>query len=130
MKKIFENIIVLIAILFVFFLIFIFINTSIIDPSRLAKDHRFTIAKITKIKAIVDGGLFADFTYKIKNKYYKGGADLGYIKVEEGNRFFLKYNTKNPNNCYILFESPVPEDIAEAPNEGWNTLAAFDDKSK
>jgi len=122
MKKIFDNIFVLIAILFVSFLIFIFVKTSITDPCGLARDHRFTIAKITEIKAIVDGGLFADFTFKIKNEYFKGGADLGYIKVEVGDIYFLKYNTKNPNNCYILFDNPVPSELKEAPTDGWANI--------
>jgi hypothetical protein len=130
MRKTFDKIIVIVAILFVLSLIFIFIKTSVIDPSRLVKEHRYTIAKITKVEAIVDGGLFADFTFRINNKCFQGGADLGHIKVIEGDRYFLKYYTKNPNNCYILFENPVPLELKEAPPEGWITLPILGDKSK
>lgn len=75
------------------------------------------------------GGHYFDFQYIYQGSIYTGYASSYKInKNDEGRRFFVEVNSKNPDECLIDISLPVPDSISEAPYDGWKELPIKTDK--
>ena len=45
--------------------------------------------------------------------------------VTSGGRYYVQLSSKNPNNCKLLLEYPVPDSIDIAPSEGWDYMPGY-----
>lgn len=51
------------------------------------------------------------------------------IRTTNG-RYYVEFSSKNPDNCKLLLLYPVPDSIKAVPEEGWNYLPGFKNRSK
>jgi hypothetical protein len=48
--------------------------------------------------------------------------------IIEGGRYYVQLSSKNPSNCKLLLEYPVPDSISEAPDHGWVYMPGYGKK--
>ena len=63
------------------------------------------------------------FDYSIDGEKLEGTISLPELDIKgPGARYFVKYNTKNKYFVELLKNKPVPEQITQAPKEGWEHI--------
>lgn len=89
---------------------------------KIKSNGVYGIATIYNI-VVKKGGYYFDFDYAYQGHQYTEYASSYQInKNDEGRRFFVLINSKNPTECLIDIRLPVPDSIAEAPFDGWTKL--------
>ncbi|WP_343748897.1 hypothetical protein [Fluviicola sp.] len=98
--------------------------------SELNNGSRFTIIKVEKKQYFDNGDPMAHFYLKYENKTY----DLGFTidnsfnrEVNEGDRLFIRFSTKDPTVFKIIDYPMVPKNTI-APENGWNSMPMGDDR--
>ena len=84
---------------------------------------KYTIGKVENIRARANLDYALDFSFNVNNITFD--AIWGVESVNKaliGSRFFVKFESGNPDNCEILLDKPVPDSIKEAPPEGWDKI--------
>lgn len=122
MNKIVDTIQVLFGIALIIVFVVIIIKTLIIDPFSLSKNYRYTVCNVKKIVYPVEGSPMADYEFRFGESEFNGTSSFYPYKVKIDERFFVKFYVKNPQNCQILFDIPVPDSIIDVPAEGWKEL--------
>lgn len=101
-------------------MIFSIIKTNY-SSSALEKNHRYTIAYGNGI-SYGDGGTFFRAYYTVNGIRYNASI---VVLPEDKNvykfgRYYMKYNPDDVGGLIdVLFESPVPDSIIQAPDTGW-----------
>jgi hypothetical protein len=112
--------------MFFIVIIFIIIYTVIkynYDREKRISNPRYTIGTVINLNGGSKAGNSIDFIYKVKNKGYSGRWSIqGYHTKLIGKRFYIKFESGNPDNCEILLDKPVPDSIKTASPEGWEKI--------
>jgi hypothetical protein len=105
-------------------IVFIIIKYLVIDSVNLKRNHRYTIATVSKIYSVSEGPRSADFDYYVNYKHYSGPGDISNVKrnINLGDRVYIEFYIKNPNNAKVLLQYVVPDSIDESPINGWDSL--------
>jgi hypothetical protein len=99
------------------------IGKNVFEKKSLEKESRYTIGEITNFEPKSRAGYRIDFKYEVQGKEYKAfGGIYENNKEIVGKKFFIKYSPNNPKNCQILLDKPVPDNIKNAPTEGWTEI--------
>ena len=108
-------------------ILFLFIGAMMIkyflDKEKLEKDYRITIANIYQYETLSRSGYDLYFSYTVDGKKYESD----YIvydnpKIYVGKNFFVRFSPKNPKNCEVLLNQPVPNHIDKTPLNGWKEI--------
>ncbi|HKB43383.1 MAG TPA: hypothetical protein VKC90_03305 [Chitinophagaceae bacterium] len=119
-EKIISSIIVLVA-----FAIWGYFNQT--KTNRLKKQRnkyaKYTIGITNGSFNNVKGGRKIHYKYKIEGDEYSERNYWPWLNnsvVTTGGRYFVKFDSTNASNAEMLFRCPVPENIQDAPKNGWN----------
>ena len=98
--------------------------------SERNSEPRYSIGIITeKYKNIRSTNPKAYYKYYVNGRYYSGSNyyNTDHYKVEIGDRFYVKFYRKDPNNVEILFDKPVLSDdiILIKPDSGWVNIPEY-----
>ncbi len=111
-------------------LLFTFISLVILkyylDRHNLKKEHRFTIGSVYRFEVLAKSGYDLYFNYYVKEKKYE--SDYIVYKNPKSfvdKRFFVNFSPSNPQNCRLLIGTPVPDNIKNAPPEGWERIPEY-----
>lgn len=104
------------------FLLFV-VLTGYIDKKKLEKEHRITIGIIYDY-VVRQGGRGLYYSYYVNGKKYKRSCTVYYnLKYLINKRFFVMFYPPNPKNSkLLLLHGTVPEQIQQAPPEGWKGI--------
>ncbi len=123
-KKVVFSVLILLALV----VFIIYNNTKISERiNERKKDARYTIG-ITGNKYYnpKSSKPIIEFSYCSNGVIFTGtesiGANCEKNVIAKGGRYFVEFSSKNPNNCELLLNSPVPDSILIAPDDGWNRL--------
>jgi hypothetical protein len=108
----------------------IFVVVVIFNEARLRRKAlelknfpRYTIG-ITLQSRKTRSGRYVDYKYYVHGSRYIGIDPYPFavdsINVS-GGRYFVKYSARNPGNAKMLFDHPVADSIADAPDSGWTS---------
>ena len=118
-----NNNIKIISIILFFIIIFSVFIKNIYNNKLLEKSSKYTIGNIISINPNGNAGYRIYFTYEVNNKSYKAfGGIYRNNKNLIGKRYYIKFSPSNPNICKLLLEKEVPENIKNAPPEGWDKI--------
>lgn len=103
----------------IFFIVYI-----IYQHFQISSSFKFTVAEITKIEIIADGGgPIATCTYKVNGKIYNRPAvisnKIDIFKI--GRKFYIKFYTKNPYNSELT-EISFLDTLIAIPPTGWDRI--------
>ncbi len=89
----------------------------------LNRNYRITIAE-TSGKRPTHKGVRIDFKFKVGSTEFIGSKDPTTEGPEKvvGGRYFIKYLPSDPQVNDLLWNSPVPSHILEAPVDGWDEI--------
>jgi hypothetical protein len=106
----------------VLLLMLVWIGYDFANLTRLSMNHRFTIGTVTK-KVKTGKGPFFHYQFWVSGKSFEGGAppDENPMAVE-GSRYYVKFLPNDPTISSILWELPVPVNVQQAPEQGWERL--------
>jgi hypothetical protein len=87
-------------------------------------DYRYTVATVTSIEALLNGGPAANITYSVNGKLYKGWIerDRFNIKLYKDDRIYFMYLIANPEYGEAVSEKLVPDTLKVIPPSGWKKL--------
>jgi hypothetical protein len=101
-------------------IILLLIAKNIYDSHMLKSDYRYTIGSVFEIK-VTRSGYCPHFIYNVNGEQYEGSIALNKLDNSYiGERYIVKFYTKNPNNCSILLAMPVSDSIQKIPDFGWS----------
>ena len=96
------------------------------------ENYRYSIATLTKTTSRGKGGWGNEYNYIFKNSTEKGRGNITedsveYYKSKIGSTFLIKIHSNKWVNKYfftsrIYINKPAPDNIKEAPSEGWKEL--------
>ncbi len=122
-SKIGKNIVIGIISLVVLIWIIIPASLNIIRYNSLPKKGIYSIGVITNIIDDRRSAASVNFAYTYQNKSYVDVAVADkYNPKLIGKRFFVLFHPKHPKMVKMLLDKPVPDDIENAPDEGWKQL--------
>ena len=112
-----------IGILFLLLLVVFVVIKYYVDKHNLKKAYHVTIGNVYDYKVLVRSGYALNFNYFVNGKKY----DSEYIvynnpKIFVKKRYFVVFSLSDPRNCKILLNRPVPDEIKQAPSEGWKKI--------
>ncbi|MBN2757119.1 MAG: hypothetical protein JXR51_08085 [Bacteroidales bacterium] len=90
------------------------------ESKKRADNPQYTIGLIINVRARAKLSVALEYSFKVNYEGYKSirGIEKYNTKLI-GKRFYVKFESGNPDNCEILLDKPVPDSIKEAPPEGW-----------
>ncbi|MFA6925356.1 MAG: hypothetical protein WC223_14015 [Bacteroidales bacterium] len=113
--------------LFIAFILYA-ITISMIKWIKLENSHMYTIGILYKIGGGARSGISLYYKYNVNDKCF----DVVHTQVtkntilpskaEIGKRYYVKFETGNPINSEMLTDYPVPDNMKEAPKEGWEKI--------
>jgi len=106
-----------------FLLIALVIVKYYIDKNSIKKEYRVTIGNVYDYETLTRSGYDLYYNYSVNGELYESD----YIVYNNPNnfvnrRFFVAFSPSNPKNCKILLEKPVPNELKQAPLEGWERI--------
>lgn len=110
---------------FVLSVIFIICLFTYFPTRHLSASHKYTVAIVTEIIAQSEGDNSAKIEYRVNGKSF-----YGYISSYKGNnqfykkgdRFFVEFYLKDPNESRIIDDLHVPDTLITLPLNGWDAL--------
>lgn len=108
------------AIVFFLSLIALALVGYFIQNSILQKNHRYTVAWITKIRGGYKFTTITEFEFKFNGEIYTIQGPSGKL----GEAYIVKFYPPWPNNCQIQKDMLLPDGIIKdsIPDEGWESL--------
>ena len=88
---------------------------------KLRKDHRYAIGYVYKTHWTVKSGKFADYRFAVNGVAYEGGEKALVDMRLQGGRYVVKFHPPDPSIKVIYYRAPVPDSVASAPPNGWQT---------
>lgn len=103
---------------------------NIRENSLLEKQHKYTIAEITKITGGGKTSGMLKYSFEIKNTFYKGKfnagiSNLNFLHTLKKKQFFVMYYPENPKVNKLMICYPVPENFNVTVNI-WNSIPNLD----
>lgn len=92
------------------------------DKKERNLKSKYTIGIVIKISPLSKSGYNLKHIYKINHILYKSSRIIDEKENYLNKRFYVKFESDNPNNCEILLDKPVHDSIKEAPPEGWDKI--------
>ncbi len=98
-------------------------SLDIFRYKKLPEDGIYSIGEITNVFDDRYTAASVKFNFKYKNNIY-----IDFSKTEKydssliAKRYFVLFLTDHPETVKILLNKPVPNDIENAPDEGWKQL--------
>ena len=118
-----RNIVIGIISLIVLIWIIIPASLDIIRYKMLPKKGIYSIGEITNVIDDRRSAASVNFTFTYQNKSYVDVAVADkYDQKLVGKRFFVLFHPNDPKMVKMLLDKPVPDDIENAPNDGWKQL--------
>ncbi len=95
-----------------------------IDKNKLEKEYRVTISTVCGYKTLKGGGRTLYYYYIVNGQKYTRSHTIYYSPKNLINkRFFVMFYPPNPKNSkLLLLHGTVPEQIQQAPPEGWEGI--------
>ena len=115
------------------FVLMYFYGKFYIKP-KFDKNGRYTIGIVTKFYFMRGGGGTVFYSYKVKNKNYKGSSGVSdeyYNKKKDLHQRFITYFVSvDEGLSEILVKYPIPDSIKFAPQDGWTQIPKWSKKTK
>ncbi len=119
------------AILFILFFGWIIISGQLNQRKLKKGPSNYSIAVITKLSYGSRVSPWFNYKFKVKNKTYSSRYNIndkmrrlpgGVLNAYIGKRFYVKFYVADPDINKLLVYKPVPEQIQQAPPEGWKGI--------
>ena len=88
---------------------------------KLRKDHRYAIGYVYKTHWTVKSGKFADYRFTVNGTAYTGSDKALADMRLQGGRYVVEFHPPEPDINVVFYHAPVPDSVADAPAEGWQT---------
>lgn len=99
-------------------LYFVIVKPVIINPYLLRNNHRFTIGQIIKIEEVAEGNPAATYIFNVNGKEYKGNLSMpSYQDFNVGEKYFIMFYVKNPQNSSILIHERTNRQTDDMPDD-------------
>ncbi len=110
--------------LLLIFLLLFFLLKSYIETNKLEQEHRITIGNVYDYYIPGRGGYDLYYNYYVNSKKYESIRTIYENPKKFANkRFFVMFYPPNPKNSkLLLLHGTVPEQIQQAPPEGWEGI--------
>lgn len=109
-------------------ILLIIIGIFLYGQSQINSCYKYTIAKGVEITGGYKNNFSLKYSFKFKNSLYFTSKSIPYEYNKEDNKYLLekriliKLACKSPTISEVLWEKEVPNDIYEAPQEGWDKM--------
>ena len=88
---------------------------------KLRAHHRYAIGYVYKTHWTVKSGKFADYRFTVNGTAYTGSDKALADMRLQGGRYVVKFHPPDPSIKVIYYHAPVPDSVASAPPNGWQT---------
>ena len=88
---------------------------------KLRANSRYTIGYVYKTHWTVKSGKFADYRFTVNGVAYEGGEKALVDMRLQGGRYVVEFHPPDPSIKVIYYRAPVPDSVASAPPNGWQT---------
>ena len=88
---------------------------------KLRAHHRYAIGYVYKTHWTVKSGKFADYRFTVNGTTYTGSDKALADMRLQGGRYVVEVHPPEPDINVVFYRAPVPDSVADAPAEGWQT---------
>ena len=88
---------------------------------KLRANSRYTIGYVYKTHWTVKSGKFADYRFTVNGTTYTGSDKALADMRLQGGRYVVEFHPPDPSIKVINYHAPVPDSVASAPPNGWQT---------
>lgn len=95
---------------------------------QMTSCYKYTIAKGIEISGGYKNNFSIKYSFKFKDRMYYSSTSIPYKYNKQNNEYLIgkniliKFACESPTNSQAIWEKEVPNDIYEAPQEGWNKI--------
>mgnify|MGYP007064294158 CR=1 FL=1 len=108
--------VVMVSIL-IFIILYYFVKMNGID-----KRPKYTIGITMGLMSTAKSGYDIKYKYQIASKAFISYEDYDPSAIVPNGRYYVVFDSLNPDASKILFDKPVPENIKQAPLGGWKEI--------
>lgn len=127
-KNIYWEKIISSSIVIIGFVIWIFLSQKSLGKLKEERNAfgRYTIGITTGSHKNIRGSRAIDYLFKVNGNEISDSYSWNWPAITKGGRYYIKFSSKDPSNSEILFDHPVPENIRNSPDSGWNYMPGYD----